>query len=327
MSSHCVEIVELEMFSSHPNADRLRIAHIRGWRCVVGIEQFKSGRVVYIPPDYVVPLDRPEFSFLVAQYPGQATVRIRVRKFRGEISQGLLIDVPEALQYLPTGTDVMDALGIVRYEPPSPESCQWKRAPSPSGLPDEKFDVESYEAHPDIFRFGELVHITEKLHGTSARHVYADGKMHYGSRTSWWADAQDCLYVRAATDAIRAMCQANEGITFYGEVFGWVSELHYGARKGEVFFALFAARKPDGKWMNMEDWFGVASTHGVNAVPVLYSGPWDPRIARELAEGDSSWPGASNMREGVVVTPHVEGIHGAIGRVALKIISNRYMLS
>jgi RNA ligase (TIGR02306 family) len=59
--------------------------------------------------------------------------------------------------------------------------------------------------------------------------------------------------------------------------------------------------------------------------PILYEGPFDEKVARELAEGNSSIPGAKHCAEGVVVRPVVERFDEQVGRVQLKIVSNRYL--
>lgn len=71
------------------NADRLVCAHIAGWHCVVGKEDFKEGdKAVYFEVDSKLP-EQPPFSdmeFLVSKH-----YKIKTQKIRGEISQGLLV--------------------------------------------------------------------------------------------------------------------------------------------------------------------------------------------------------------------------------------------
>ncbi len=63
MSEHKVEVVPFKL-KPCPNSDRLSIAHIKGWQCVVRTEDFKNESLgIYIPIDSVVP-DTEEFSFL-----------------------------------------------------------------------------------------------------------------------------------------------------------------------------------------------------------------------------------------------------------------------
>ena len=94
-------------------ADRIVVAQVDGWECVVQKDEFHVGdRVVYIEVDSVVP-ERPEFEFL-----RDRKFRVRTIKLRGQVSQGLVLP----LSILPTGNyedgaDVTDVLGVTKYDP------------------------------------------------------------------------------------------------------------------------------------------------------------------------------------------------------------------
>src|SRR5512143_3725667 len=107
MSNHTCEVVPVVLVP-HPNADNLRLVHVKGWIVVVRTEEWQGvSRGIYIPPDSVVP-DTPEWSWLENR-------RIRARKFRGVVSYGLLVPAPaDAI----VGMDYADRLGITHYEPP-----------------------------------------------------------------------------------------------------------------------------------------------------------------------------------------------------------------
>lgn len=64
---------------------------------------------------------------------------------------------------------------------------------------------------------------------------------------------------------------------------------------------------------------------GIEVVPVLHIGPFDPAMVKTLAEGKSMVPGAANIREGVVVEPLIERHERGLGRVQLKIVSNTFL--
>ena len=58
MSKLIVEVCKVDNIEKHPNADRLSIATIKGWNCIVGLNQYKPGDlVIFIPPDSIVPED------------------------------------------------------------------------------------------------------------------------------------------------------------------------------------------------------------------------------------------------------------------------------
>ena len=333
MSTHEIAIVQLDKIEPHPNPDvtRMELTHIWGWQCCVGKGQFKEGdKAIYVPPDFLVPTDHPVFAFLLRK-DGKVYDRIRVRRFKGTISQGLLVSVPDELADLPVGTNVIDELGIERYEPPLPKSTGGDFVGAPSGLYCPKFDVENWQRWATKFKDGEQVRVTEKLHGASARYTYAKNKegewvQFCGSRTNWMAEDDKNIWWMAFRQcpSIAKWCEANPERILYGEVFGQVQSLKYGAGQNDVFVASFGILNQN-TWLDFDDARGSADAHGVPCVPLLYSGPFDIEKIKELAEGDSSWPGANHMSEGCVVLPQSERTDPELGRVQLKLVSNRYL--
>jgi len=95
------------------NADKIEVAQVLGWECVVKKNEYKVGElVVYIEIDSKVP-ERPEFEFL-----RERKFKVKTIKLRKQISQGLVVP----LSVLPSkisiaeGIDVTEALGITSYE-------------------------------------------------------------------------------------------------------------------------------------------------------------------------------------------------------------------
>lgn len=333
MSVHEIAIVSIDEIHPHPNPEviRMELVYIWGWQCCVGLGQFKSGdKAIYVPPDYLVPTEHPSFAFL-KRADGKPKERIRVRRFKGTLSQGLLISVPDELSDLPVGTNVIEQLGVERYEPPLPKSTGGDFVGAPSGLYCPKFDVENWQRWDKKFLDGEMIHITEKLHGASGRYTYAKNKdgewqQFCGSRTSWMGEDAKNIWWMAFRQcpAIAAWCEANPERIIYGEIFGQVQSLKYGAGTNDVFFATFGTLDQN-TWMNFDAARDSADAHKVPCVPLLYSGPFDIDKIKQLAEGDSSWPGAKHMREGIVILPDVERTDSELGRVQLKLVSNRYL--
>lgn len=329
MSTHTVNIIEIERVLPHPNADRLEIVPVGGWQAVVKKGDFAAGgRAIYIEPDYNVPTDRPEFAFLAR--PGKDKHRLKAVRLRGELSYGLLIPVPSDIGNKPVGANVMGDLGIVRWEPEIKLTMadelpqdQWPATFAP------KFDIESYEKFPHVIEDGEPVVVTEKVHGANARYTFVDGVFHQGSRNRWLVPDGGHIWARAAADnpAIRTWCEANPGAVLYGEVYGNVQSLTYGLGKGVVRFIAFAA-SAKGQWIDQPFLFAELQFAGVPHCPVLWSGPFNHDEIKKIAEADSQVAGVpGHMMEGVVVVPAKERFHASVGRVAVKHISNRYWTS
>ena len=105
-------------------ADRIELAHVLGWQCVVNKGQFQEmDLAVYFEVDSFLPITT-EFEFLRASSYRKTDImgegfRLRTMKFRGQISQGLLLPV-STFPVIPAdtelGVDVTELLGIKKWE-------------------------------------------------------------------------------------------------------------------------------------------------------------------------------------------------------------------
>lgn len=310
-STHKVEVIRLGPLEKHPNADRLEIAKIFGYTVCCQVGNFKEGELAaYIPPDSVVP-NTPEFAFLNGHF------RIKVKKLRGIVSQGFLIPAPPGAK---EGDNVAEIVGVTHYDPPEPMSTGGDAERAPSGYR-PSYDVDSFFRYRHLFKLGEIVVATEKIHGASARFAWHDGRLFCGSRTEWKKEDPNNLWWKAAnnTPELAKFCEAHPEITVYGEVYGQVQDLKY---QGGVNFAAFDLLRGN-EWVSHEEATKLADK--LPWVPVVYVGPYDETAIRNLADGNSLIPGAKNIREGVVVKPVVERTSPEIGRVQLKIVSDAYL--
>jgi len=104
----------IERITDIEGADKIVVAHVLGWECVIKKDEFKVGdKIIYIEVDSIVP-DKPEYEFLKDR-----NFRVRTIKLRGQISQGLVIPLPKKYCLLEVGTDMTEELGIVKYLTPS----------------------------------------------------------------------------------------------------------------------------------------------------------------------------------------------------------------
>ncbi|WDS62128.1 RNA ligase [Pseudomonas phage D6] len=118
-------IVVIDDVVKHPNADALELAVIGGWQLCVKLGEYKKGeRAVYCEIDSLLPLSNVElFGFLEARRSDNRRVngenfhRLKTIKLRKELSQGLLVPVPEKYKDLPVDTNLTIELGILKYEP------------------------------------------------------------------------------------------------------------------------------------------------------------------------------------------------------------------
>jgi len=213
MSTLLVEICKIDEVTKHPNADRLSIVTIKGWHCIVGLNDYNVGdAIIFIPPDSMIPqnvIDDYKLTYLCSRSTRQHG-RVKTVKLRGCISQGLVMplsilskDEPVQLELdgvvgeitgkvlypgFEYGTNVAELLGITKYEPPEPSfSGMGNPRTSKKKWKNPDFDIythiENIKHYNTVFELGDAVNITEKIHGTNFRAGVL--KCHYrGLR--WW---------------------------------------------------------------------------------------------------------------------------------------------
>lgn len=339
MSTFRVEVTRIDEVLPHPNADRLELVRIRGWKAVAARGVHAAGDpVVYIPEDAVVPAAVQEALGLTGKLAGKAQNRVKAIRLRGELSQGLLMPMSVFHALAGThgaepGTDVAQALGITKYEEPIPAHLAGRALPWPSWM--HKYtDIENIKNYPGVLRDGEPVVFTEKLHGACAAFgmTAAEGELFVASRNLCLAPGEANAYWRVAADAgiaehLRALlAETGAGTaTLYGEVLG-VQDLKYGLVNGRVGFRWFDVAL-NGEY---QDHDGAAHrlllARGLERVPLLYEGPFSDAVLAQHTDGATTL-GAGHVREGVVIRPAAEryDIESDLGRVILKSVSGDYL--
>ncbi len=187
-----------------PGADAIECVTVDGWKVVAKKGEYQiGGNALYLEVDSWVPealapflcKDKREFN-------GVSGARLRTIKLRGQISQGLLLPVPEGAN---AGDDLTETLGIQKFELPPPASASMQviaKGPFPSFV--RKTDQERIQN-----LVGELEEwagagleweVTEKLDGSSLTAYLFQGEFGVCSRnldlleiagSSYWKLARD----------------------------------------------------------------------------------------------------------------------------------------
>jgi RNA ligase (TIGR02306 family) len=345
VSTFACEVVPVEL-TPHANAEKLSIVRVYGSDVVVRTEDWLGrDRGVHVPVDAVVPVDRPEFAFLAAESKDGKTCRIKARRLRGVFSMGMLVPAPVWVpipdkpggSYVPNiGDDLSHHFGVTKYEEPEvihhhrsgfPMLGSHDQAEEPGGLPVPRYtDIEHVRRHGEAFYPGELVVVTEKIHGANARYTYRDGRIHTGSRKQWKTLDVASAWYRALTVPMLRLCGENSPLVLYGEVFGQgVQDLAYGS--AEPRFVAFDLYDPRAEcYLDFAEFRAICLSYSVPMAPILYAGAYDADAVAVLAERDSEVAGNGQISEGVVVRPMFERRTHALGRVVLKRPGERYYL-
>lgn len=160
-----------------PNADSICGYLIDGWIVVDSIGKYEKDQlVVFLEVDSFVPHELAPFLSKgkePREYEGIKGERLRTVKLRGQLSQGLLLPIPEdtikgAGHLIAEGLDVTDHFGILKWERPmNAQLAGMARGNFPSLVP--KTDQERIQNLSK--QFDELMldtwSITEKLDGSS----------------------------------------------------------------------------------------------------------------------------------------------------------------
>jgi len=102
-------------------ADRIEVAEIDGWQCIVKKGEFAVGdKGLYFEIDSFLPGDDARYSFLGStkqkSYDGKKGWRIRTMRMRGTISQGLLLPLEMFPELDLTADNLAEALRVVKYD-------------------------------------------------------------------------------------------------------------------------------------------------------------------------------------------------------------------
>ena len=187
MSAFQVFIKRIRAVENHPNADRLDVARVDGYECIIKRGEYQTGDLVaYIPEAAIIPewllhhlgfWDHEKQKGLLHGKDGN---RVKAIKLRGVLSQGLCLGVWQDSEttgqirtgagksefvYISEGEEVAGLLGITKYEPPIPVAMAGEVFNAGTDFT-VAFDVENWKSCPDVFADGEEVIFTEKLHGT-----------------------------------------------------------------------------------------------------------------------------------------------------------------
>jgi RNA ligase (TIGR02306 family) len=181
-------IAKINEVKAIEGADNIEQAVIGGWNCIVKKGAHHAGQLVIVATtDAVIPLKLSD-EYNVTSYLRKGQ-RVRTVKLRGVYSECLVIPInPNFAIAYSEGQDMMEKLGITKYEPPvkqiqlaSGRKIKWRD--------NQNFHI--YYKFPNLKNVAgmfteedgvqNLVQITRKIHGTNARY----GIVKKGKLTFW----------------------------------------------------------------------------------------------------------------------------------------------
>ena len=327
-----------------PNADAIEKIRVLGWWVVSKKGEHRPGeKLVYCEIDSLLPV-RPEFEFLRASSFKPATeelaagFRIKTVRLRGQVSQGICFP----LSILPPGTpdeegtDVTDALGVRKWEPPVPVGMGGKvKGGFPGFLPKtDETRVQLLEALLERNR-GKTFAVTEKLDGTSFSAFVRQGTFGICSRNLWMDETDEGnLHARVARalkldEKLRAARdRLGFDIALQAEVIGpGIQKNKYALKEASLrFFNAFDIATH--RYLDHTDTVALLAEMGLESVPQLGTLVLNHTVDELVAFSEGTSVLNPNVqREGIVLRPLAEEYDADIGdRLSFKAINPKFLL-
>ena len=325
-------------------ADRIELAHVLGWQCVVNKGSFAPMDTgVYFEIDSFLPV-RPEFEFLRASSYRNTNLlgegfKLRTQRFRGQLSQGLLLPLhlfPEIPADAEVGTDVTELLGVRKWEIEERATTGGNVIGTlPHDVPHT--DETRVQANPDLIRefAGLEYYISTKMDGSShSISVDEDGFHVTGHNFEYKNDGSSSFYEFVNKKGYREKIEAfakQEGLTtltIQGEFCAPGIQKNPLRLKSPEWY-VFTVRE-NGKRVGLSRMTEICYAIGLDIVPIEEIAPdlpsRYPTVEALLNRADGIYPNGGR-KEGIVIRPTTPVYSSSIGaELSMKVVSNNYLL-
>ena len=216
MSRKLASVQKIKSIKPIEGADKIEIAQVLNWDCVVKKGEYHVGdKVIYFEIDSLLP-DIPMLEFLKGSSWSQKLnkYKISTHKFRGQISQGLVISINDfpklleqimqltdptayvagtvGLEYLEEGLDLTETLRIEKYEPPVSNGPLGKIISHEWYVPktdEERIQVCAEDVLPVYMKAKRNEwYASVKVDGCSCTAGLFEDAFLIGGRSQWYAD-------------------------------------------------------------------------------------------------------------------------------------------
>ena len=350
-------------------ADNIEQAVVGGWNCIVKKGSHKVYELVVVATtDAVIPQELSD-AMNVTNYLRKGQ-RVRTVKLRGVYSECLIMSLDSLPQmkkqftsgigyFWDEGEDVMELLGIFKYEPPAVQ-IQLSSGRKVKYYQNPNFGV--YYKFPNLknvkgmFTGEDLVEITRKMHGTNARYgivkkrklsiwdkvkrffgnewagyeyVYGSHNVEKGSDSQgfYGTDVWDEINKRMGIKEKLWMYATEygpevigEGIVLYGEIYGAGIQKNYEYKLTKTDFMGFDIML-NGKYVETYNaWNIITNELELSYVPILYYGDWSQEVQDSFVFNNFI-EGSKVPHEGIVIKYHT----GERNKIA-KVINPDYLI-
>jgi len=325
-------------------ADRIELAHVLGWQCVVNKGQFANGDLaVYFEIDSFLPI-RDVFEFLRKSSYANTDImgegfRLKTQKFKGVISQGLLMPIsafPELRTGVWLGADVTELLGVKKWEIEQRVTTGGTvKGELPSCVPHT--DETRVQTMPELIsEFGEMeYYISTKMDGSSHSIAWDDDGFHVTGHNFEYADDgksdfYEFIKSRGYGQKLHEL-YVEEGLKTFvvqGEFCGpGIQKNRLRLVKPEWY--VFTVMK-NGRRVGLKEMVKVCELLGCEHVPIEEVGrclsSLYPNVDSLLERADGDYPNGGK-KEGIVIRPCFPIYSDRIGgNLSMKVVSNKYLV-
>ena len=328
-------IRKIAAIESIEGADAIEVAVVDGWKVVVKKDEFAVNQLaVYFEIDSWIPTQLAPFLSRgkePREFEGVKGERLRTVKLRGQLSQGLLLPIPEdtikgAGHLVAEGLDLTEHLGIIKWERPiNAQLAGMQRGNFPAFVP--KTDQERIQNLTKSFAEyqKDSWSITEKLDGSSCTfYLDEEGDFHVCSRNiDLKEDETNSFWKVARRFDIEGIMRRNSmlGMAIQGEMIGeGIQGNQY--KVGLDFYCYDMYNTNICKYLLPVQLKAACERLGIKHVPILLETSYltddTIEILLEFAEGKSVLNGSE--REGLVFKSNT--VHDR----SFKAINNKWLL-
>ena len=325
-------------------ADKIELAHVLGWQCVVNKGQFKTMDIgVYFEIDSFLPI-RPEFEFMRASSYRNTDImgegfKLRTMRFRGQISQGLLLPIsyfPEIPENVQIGDDVTELLGVKKWEIEEKVTTGGTVIGTlPYDIPHT--DETRVQENPELIQAfaGLEYYISTKMDGSSHSIGIDENGFHVtGHNYEYKDDGVSAFYeLVKAREYQRKMeefihSKGLKTLTIQGELCApGIQKNRLRLVKPEWY--VFTVRE-NGKRVGLNRMLQICESLGMEHVPIEEVGTdlpsKYPTVESLLERADGDYPNGGK-KEGIVIRPTEPVFCPLISAsLSMKIVSNGYLL-
>lgn len=314
-------------------ADAIEVATVGGWKVVVKKGEFTVGdRAVYCEIDSWIPTELAPFLSKgkePREFEGVKGERLRTVKLRGQLSQGLLLNLDDVLSgtnSFQDGDDVSEVLNIRKWEMPmNAQLAGLVKGTFPSQIP--KTDQERVQnlKKEIVSAEGMMFEVTEKLEGSSMTCYLIDGEFGVCSRNmDLKRDENNAFWATAIREDVESKMRdtgPDAQFAIQGELIGPGIQNNIYKLSRTEFYVFDVYNIQSGEYLTPVFRRALIERMGLNHVPLI--NPNYPIVASidgllEAAEG-ASVLNVKQEREGIVFKQ-------VDGGMTFKAISNKYLL-